>query len=365
MKRSRRFALLVLVLGTTVVSAAPPAQSVLSPADYLDKAIEIVRDNALYSSRVDWDKVRAEAHRRAQGATSAVATYPTIRYVLHQLGDHHSFLQLDKAHRAAERKALGGRHEDTPSAFKPARKLSKTYLRRKPEFRTLTISSHHKLGYLVMPDTKPGRRDDAFSTKYQNGLRTLQKASPCGWIVDLRGNDGGNVFPMLAGLGPLLGNGMVAGAVDNHGGMGSFVYRDGKASYRDAKGKQMVTGEVRNPLPPIRPAPPVAVLVDSLTASSGEIMAIAFQGRVAATRTFGEHTYGASTATVGHRLPDGANLVIAEGVDVDRQHRRYSDGIQPDVVIPDADTRPVLDDDAAVLAAKAWLATQPVCRGRT
>jgi len=30
-----------------------------------------------------------------------------------------------------------------------------------------------------------------------------------GWIVDLRGNGGGNMWPMLAGVGPVLGEGVV------------------------------------------------------------------------------------------------------------------------------------------------------------
>ena len=31
-------------------------------------------------------------------------------------------------------------------------------------------------------------------------------SATCGWIIDLRGNGGGNMYPMLAGLKPFLGD---------------------------------------------------------------------------------------------------------------------------------------------------------------
>jgi len=45
----------------------------------------------------------------------------------------------------------------------------------------------------------------------------LEAAHPTGWIIDLRGNGGGNMWPMLAGIGFVLGDGPA----------GSFVLLDG------------------------------------------------------------------------------------------------------------------------------------------
>lgn len=356
-----RLSILLALVCTFCSMAVASSKSSVSPDDYLDTAMDLIRNNALYSSRVDWDHVRTEAHRRSQDAATSAATYPAIRYVLSELDDHHSFLQLDDAHRAAERAALAGKQERGQARSKPERTISTAYQGRKPEFEKLPAAGDRVLAYMVMPGTTPGRRDDAFSTDYQDHLRTLRAASPCGWIVDLRGNDGGNVWPMIAGLGPLLGNGMVAGSVDNRGGLSAYIYRDGQAVYRDADGKETVAGKVDAPMPVIEPMPPIAVLIDSLTASSGEIMAIALQGRAAPTRYFGERTYGASTVTEGHLLPDGANLVIAMGVDTNRHGHRYPDGIKPDVAIPDAKERPPLSGDPAVQAASDWLSARTAC----
>ena len=35
------------------------------------------------------------------------------------------------------------------------------------------------------------------------------------WIVDLRGNYGGNIWPMIAGVGPVLGEGIIGWIVYN------------------------------------------------------------------------------------------------------------------------------------------------------
>jgi len=48
---------------------------------------------------------------------------------------------------------------------------------------------------------------------------TLQEMNPAGWIIDLRGNSGGNMYPMLAGLSSLLGEGV----------LGYDVYPDGRS----------------------------------------------------------------------------------------------------------------------------------------
>src|SRR5690348_5042975 len=44
-----------------------------------------------------------------------------------------------------------------------------------------------------------------FETNLQRIIGDLDRYHPDGWVVDLRGNVGGNMWPMLAGIGPLLG----------------------------------------------------------------------------------------------------------------------------------------------------------------
>lgn len=101
--------------------------------------------------------------------------------------------------------------------------------------------------------------------------------------------------------------------------------------------------------------PPVAVLIDGGTASSGEAIAVAFRGRPD-TRFFGEATFGVSNSTFPYKLSDGAELYLVIAVDLDRNGTEYNLGVQPDEEIPWASDDPVLH------AALDWLSAQGVCR---
>lgn len=103
--------------------------------------------------------------------------------------------------------------------------------------------------------------------------------------------------------------------------------------------------------------PPVAVLIDGGTGSSGEAVAIAFKGR-AGTRFFGVPTAGVSTSNNGFRLPDQANLVITVGMDVDRTGERYALDVDPDETVPFEETA---GGDNQLEAAIAWLLERPSC----
>jgi Peptidase family S41 len=46
-----------------------------------------------------------------------------------------------------------------------------------------------------------------YAASAQHMIRELDELGIDGWIVDLRRNTGGNMWPMLAGAGPILGEG--------------------------------------------------------------------------------------------------------------------------------------------------------------
>jgi carboxyl-terminal processing protease len=80
----------------------------------------------------------------------------------------------------------------------------------------------------------------AYETKLQKIIANLDKSHPVGWVVDLRGNVGGNMWPMLAGVGPVLGEGDDLGEFFTTEGHAVWRYRDGIASeIEDGKGKSI------------------------------------------------------------------------------------------------------------------------------
>ena len=163
-------------------------------------------------------------------------------------------------------------------------------------------------------------------------LTDLTAQNPKGWIVDLRGNTGGNMWPMLTGIGPILGDGIVGSFVAADGNI-TWFYQDGKTGTRNPAGLETVSLTLQEE--PVLQTPsvaPVAVLVDSSTASSAEAITIAFHGRPGS-RSFGSRTAGKSTAVQPFKLDDGAELYLTTAIDADRSGKAYPDGFTPDQVI--------------------------------
>ena len=98
--------------------------------------------------------------------------------------------------------------------------------------------------------------------------------------------------------------------------------------------------------------PPIAVLVGSRTASSGEATATAFHGRPD-TRFFGQPTAGLTTSNEPLALSDGALLILTMSVFTDRNGVSYGQdiSIEPDVLV----------DGDPTAAATDWLLDHPAC----
>lgn len=324
---------------------------------YLDHAIDVMQQNALHSEKIDWRTLRSEALERARGAEVPVDTYEAIRWALKRVNKH-SFLQLSpelekqeadrKMHATSIAKPVGATTNQKPaSPFASRDKIESGMLER----------SGHMDAYIAVPHFSPTDEADGvrFETELQHLIAKLDRDHPQGWIVDLRGNEGGNMWPMLAGLGPLLGEG-VCGAFHNAGGTKmSWFYRGGKAGYEGSE--DWSYPKVADTPYQVRGNPRIAVLIDGETASSGEATAIAFRGRPH-TRFFGEHTLGVSTSNTNFLLPDGATMILTVGVYVDRDGDEYEEGLPPDVMTPSPTEIVPFEKDETVKTAEQWLSAR-------
>lgn len=180
-----------------------------------------------------------------------------------------------------------------------------------------------------------------FNQALQFNIKSQDKAGLKGWLVDLRGNSGGNMWPMLSGIGPILGEGIAGYFIFPDDVISSYYYKNGIA-YSDGDGQSTVT----NPYALINANPKVAVLIDA-AASSGEAITIAFIGRPN-TRSFGAAgTCGYTTAIRPFKLSDGAILGIAVAVMADRNKNKFGGQIMPDEISTSG--------DSAIAAAIKWL----------
>lgn len=287
----------------------------------LDAAFAIARRASMWRDTVTWSRVEADVRAIAAGSQSAEDTYPALRVLLTRLGDHHSFFMRPQSAAAFRREG----------AANP-----------RPTVRVQTAG----IGYIAVPAYGGGNEAAARSyvrAAHDSLVRAVANgAGTCRWILDLRANSGGNMWPMLGALHPFVG----AAA------LGTFVTAG-------TSGPLWHAGANVDVLPPSALTPldsaNVAVLVGPRTASSGEAVAIAFIGR-ARTRTFGLPTAGLSTGNVPMALPDGAMLVVTTAVDADRTGKRYGHGIVPDEVTSGASAD--APDDPQVDRAVAWLHSQ-------
>ncbi len=306
-------------------SAALPADAPIAPdaQKVLDAAVDLVRKNAWMRDNIDWDVMQPELRSLAAGAVNTADVYQAIRYLLGSLNDRHSFLM-------------------PPAATSDFRTGGAT----NPPITVKDLGD--RIGYVNVPAYAGGDPTAArnFATNAHGLFAATMDRAGCGWIVDLRNNGGGNMWPMLAGLKPFLGDEP----------LGTFVSREGTSP--PWKAGQAVGVEPPASLRPLQDAW-VAVLTGPRTASSGEAVAISFKGRPR-TRSFGQPTIGLSSANGTFPLPDGATILLTTAIEADRTGKRYGEKVDPDELVaaptPTPGATPANPtEDATIAAATGWL----------
>ena len=97
---------------------------------------------------------------------------------------------------------------------------------------------------------------------------------------------------------------------------------------------------------------PIAVLINSFTATSGEMTAISFLG-LPNVKTFGQPSAGYTTANFTYTLSNGTVLQLATSYAADRKRKVYKGKIIPDFLIKEN----TITDDDVLEAAKKWIAS--------
>ncbi|MEJ6013238.1 S41 family peptidase [Corynebacterium sp. H127] len=288
-----------LFLGKPVYIVKP------SPQKYAKDALRIIEGLAINGSSEQFQHAKQDALQQVKHAESYADTHEALRSAIKVAGGKHSNL-------VSPENNVPGTAENSEL---PA------------------VEKHGGVALAKLPSVAQGPIGQQYADTITDGL--LQHAK-CGAIVDLRGNDGGDMGPMLAGLSPLLPDGtalefvspMTTTAVTVNGN----AVKGGGTALTTRGGKLAV---------------PVAVLVDGDTASSAEATMLAFRG-LNNSRSFGAPTAGYASANMMINLPDGAGLMITTAKDRDRTGAEYhEDSIQPDETATDAEA-----------AAFAWLNAQ-------
>lgn len=288
-------------------------------AKYIQEFKDIVKKNSIFSDQLDWKNIETNLQYLSKGMKTIDDTDPALSYIiqnLRQAGDNHSFISGKER---SEKQKISNTNEA------------------KPDSRLID----QNIGYISVPgfgslNTKVG---NDFALQIHNMIKKLDSENTIkGWIVDLRDNTGGNMHPMISGLGSLIGEGT----------LGYFVYKDKKTPwvYKDRKfGSNTITESYDLKSGQSK----IAVLIGPNTASSGEATTIAFIGK-SNVKLFGKPSAGYTSANRIYPLSDGKSFALASSYEMDRNGKVYYGKIDPDVPVESKEGK-----DMDLETAKTWI----------
>jgi hypothetical protein len=132
---------------------------------------------------IDWAQLRAEVFAKAGAAQMIPDAYPAIELALQRLND------FESNYRGADGRLIGLSPEPLCAAGP-----------------STTPGLPESIGYVpVYGCPCQGAAADEYAESLQRSIRMVDCPGLAGWIVDLREDGGGNMWPMIAGLGPVLG----------------------------------------------------------------------------------------------------------------------------------------------------------------
>ncbi len=293
-----------------VLNCSKPSKNSLIKKEYLEEVLKIVEEHSINRDSINFDKIKESTYEKLKYTDSLKDCYPIIQSVLKDLNDNHSFFM-------------------TKDQVDKWQSTSKTDINSESITFTGKLLSNN-IGYLHLKGFSSGDSISIqkYSDSLQHKIKSIDNENIKGWILDLRENTGGNCWPMITGLGPLLGNGICGYFIDNKEQKASWFYRDGGSGIDST----IITQVSKKPYKLIKGSKPIAVLTGSKTCSSGEVLVTAFHNK-SNTKSFGERTAGLSTGNVNFKLSDGSMILLTTSIYADRHENIFGNEIIPDEII--------------------------------
>ena len=284
-----------------------------TPERYAAVVLDAAQQRGVYASSPEFARARAAAEDAAARAEDVAEIHDELNAALTAAGGKHSRLLTPEE------------REDylTTTLQQPA------------------VVARDAVAVAAVPAHRLEDDSQDYANRLAHGLDRAVDDGACGVVVDLRGNTGGDMGPMLAGLAGLLPDGEALAFVDKHSQRpviidGHHVRGGGTPAGVDGAGQHDL---------------PVAVLVDARTASSGEMTMLAFRG-LDDVRSFGMPTAGYTSANTVVTMPDGAQLMLTVAQAKDRTGEIFHDvPVRPDEVI----------DSDPMDKARQWLSIEHGC----
>jgi hypothetical protein len=275
--------------------------------DFMNEVLNIMETHAIHRYDIDWVEFRSLVLNQAAGKERIGDADDALLLALEMLNTNHSFIRKPNG-TVLYPSNLSCRTNDLP-----------------------TFTLPNDVGYVKVNGYTSGTSFEniAFAQDIQDNIRNQDHSNIKGWIVDLRNNTGGNMWPMLAGIGPVLGEGVAGYFIDPDSIQQVWSYSNG-ASQLESNSIIQVADFYEL----VNPNPKVAVLLNGAIGSSGEAITIAFIGRPN-TKSFGVATCGLSTANTSFTLSNGYILNLTTAYMADRNQVIYGQTVTPDTAVSD------------------------------
>ena len=261
-----------------------------TPAGYVRHCVRLLDRDGLYADSPEWKLKKKEVLSSAKKITTMEEAHSCVDEAGHVAGGKHTFLW-------------------------PPVTDTTTYSEQAPEVALLDENILH----VVLPGhTGVKVTDSLYIHTVFDWLQEHLDAK--GIIVDLRENTGGNMYPMISAVSPLLPDGVI------------LQFQSRKRTTPITL-DYVVTSYDLTPgnIGKFPSSTPVAVLTSPHTGSSGEATLLCFRG-LDNVKTFGGPSAGYASGNVTHLLADGYSLAITRSCDVARTGEVFcNDPIDPDI----------------------------------
>lgn len=173
---------------------------------------------------------------------------------------------------------------------------------------------------------------EAWVINFQKNLLQAKNSVSKGWIIDLTENDGGTMFPMLAGLSIFY----------EKPELGGFYSTDKSTNIIEFDGQSFSSKSVgsfyqyKSKLEINKNKLPVIVLIGSKTASSAEFLALALK-RQKNIKLIGQTTAGCASGNEPIELPDDLGYIVLTCcyyLDINNEPL-FEQKVKPDITLPD------------------------------
>jgi len=331
----------VVLFSVTVLSISAFAQFPVVP----DSVYNFIKRNSVFRNTVDWQKADAAFHSCIASAKNIKDTMNCFVDIVKQMNDVHSAFFLNNEY-------YGHYNPIEDSVYKLIKPIRERAMAVNGKFHTTVLNK--KYAYVMVPaiGAYGPEQVNQYAQALFDSVCTFNSRKIKGFIIDLRLNSGGNMYPMLGGLSSLLGNTVVGYETDiDNSEVRKWEIRDnnfftGGYQATDIK-KTCSTDHTKMP---------VVVLIGPITGSSGSMTAIAFKQRPNS-YFIGEPTADGYTTSNGFfQYPPNLSINLACYFAADRQKNVYKTTVNPDLIIAGGDNFNELMKDEKIKRALAWLA---------